>query len=137
MALTIPAGMNAQCVTIPLVAARATHADIASAATFKPGFAGRIVGISGVCGAIAGTTDPTDVDIMVEKGTTDLLQAYMAVADSEAVVSGGVVGTLTATTADLEFTATDVLHLDIDITVGTGTQNYCEDVIAYVYVVRE
>jgi len=139
MALTVPAGMNAQLLCIPLAATRQLTgiATTADATTFKPGFAGRVVGISGTCGAVGGTTAPTDIDLMVEKGTTDLLQAALAVADSSAVVSGGAVGTLTATTADLEFTATDVFHLDIAGTAGTSLDGTVDDCVAYLWVVRE
>ena len=139
MALTLPAGLNAQLLCLPLAVTRSLSVIVttASATTLKPGFAGRVVGISAVCGNLAGTTNATDVDLMVEKGATDILQAAMAVADSSVVVNGGAVGTLTAITADLEFTATDVFHLDVAGTAGTSLNGTANDIVAYVYVVRE
>lgn len=62
--------------------------------------------------------DATDVDIDVEVGTTDLTSAVMAVADSSAIVSGGVEVAPLAAAATL--TAGDVLHLDVDVTGGTS-----------------
>ena len=135
MALTIPAGMNAQCVCIPLIASRQFASTTTSLTKVKPGFAGRVVGINSTIGLISGSTKPTDVDMMVLKGTTNLCSSLMAVVGSSAIVSGGAVGTLCGTTADLEFTATDIFHLDATVTAGSSPT--IDDLVGYVFVVRE
>ena len=135
MALTIPAGMNAQLVCIPLIVSRQFASTATSMTKYKPGFAGRVVGINGTIGLISGSTKPTDVDLLILKNTTNLLSSAMAVVGTSAVVSGGIVGTLAATTADMEFTATDVFHLDAAVTGGSSPT--IDDMVAYVFVVRE
>ena len=133
MALTVPAGMNAQLVCLALPCTRQIAATTADAFTLCPGFRGRVVGAACSVGAIAGTTEVTDVDIMIEKGTTDILAALMAPVGSSAIVSGGATGTLSTTTADLEFTATDVFHLDVTLTGGASPT--VDDTMAYLFVV--
>lgn len=100
-----------------------------SIVTYKVPFDCRIVKIKGGVEAI---DDATDVDLDVEVGTTDLCDP-IAVADSSAIVSGGVWATPDSGEEDLD--ADDVLHLDVDITGGsspTVTGAYVE-----VWVVRK
>ena len=115
------ANTNLPPLAAPMMPLRLQQADTvtattASAVTMKAPFNCRIVAIHS---GVTGIDDATDVDLQVEKGTTDLCTAVMAVADSSSVVSGGVEGTLTTTAADLTLDKGDVLHLDITVTGGS------------------
>ena len=135
MALTIPAGSQAQVICLPFPCCRQIAATTTDAFTLKPGFKGRVVGASASVGLIGGTTEATDVDIMFEKTATDILAAQIAAVQSSAVVSGGALGTLSTTSADLAFTATDIFHMDVTLTGGSSPT--VDDVMGFLFVVRE
>lgn len=135
MSLTIPAGIQAQVICIPFPCTRQIAATTADSFTHKIGFKGRVVGASASVGAIGGTTEATDVDVMFEKGTQDILAAQLAAVQSSAIVSGGANGTVSTTSADLAFTATDVFAMDVTLTGGSSPT--VDDTMGFLYVVRE
>jgi len=107
-----------------------TAADVAKAiAPCK----GRVVAVSAWVDAIGGTTKPTDYDIMVEKGTTDLHTIIAAVGSS--TNAGPQVGVLSTTAATVAVAAGDVFHLDGTLT-GGGSPTV-DGIHGRVYLVRE
>lgn len=105
--------------SVPLVCLRLQQtktitASADSVVTKKVPFPMRILEIRA---GVEGIDDATDVDLDIENGTTDLCDP-LPVADSSAIVAGGVVDTPDSGQEDLA--AGDVLHLDIDITGGSS-----------------
>lgn len=131
-ALFAPAGKNIVCVPlIRLAAVSATTADIATA--LVP-FRGRIVAVVARAHAMAGSTICSDGDVMIEKGTTDILSAAIAVINA-ATLQSSTSGTLTATAGDLLVTPGEILHMDI--TVAGGSSPTITGIEAQVYIMRE
>ena len=133
-----PHGMQ-NVVCIPLIETRQVTADIAfsAGADVLVPFRCRVVGIVGVCAAIGGTTEFTDVDLNVRgfDGTTgvNLLSADIPVVNSSTLAEGGLAGTLQDTDAELTIEANERLQLDIDVTGGSSPT--ADGVGVYVYVV--
>ena len=120
-------------ICIPLVDFIQRTATVADVATAIVPCKGRVVAISGWVGTIGGTTDPTDVDLMVEKGTTDLHTLIPAVNSS--TDAGPLMATLVTTAASLAVAAGDILHLDITVTGGTSPT--IDGIGAHVFIARE
>ncbi|MFQ5915377.1 MAG: hypothetical protein ACE5JS_19585 [Nitrospinota bacterium] len=116
-----------------LKVARQITATTTDALLFKVPFKCRIVKVIGAVGAIGGTVDPTDVDLMIENGTTDILSAQIAAVDASAIASAPVTGTVAAGQDALA--EDDVIHLDVTVTGGTSPT--VDDVDVWVYAVRE
>lgn len=98
-------------------------------ATYKVPFACRIVLIKA---GVEEIDDATDVDIDVESGTTDLCDP-LAVADSSAIVAGGVESAPDSGVETLA--AGDILRMDVDLTGGSSPT--IEGAWAEVWVIRQ
>jgi hypothetical protein len=133
MALTLSPGVG-DVIAVPITRFAAVSATTADIATQVAPCKGRVVGISARTEAIGGTTVPTDVDIMVEKGTTDILASAIAVVDSSTPQTPAM-GTLTTTLADLEVADGDVFH--VDATVTGGSSPTCTGIEVIVYLARQ
>lgn len=96
-------------ITDPLTTATTT-ADVARA---RCPCRGRIVGCAPIYGVTRGTTPFTDLDLMIEKGTTDIFSVV------HPVINGSVVGTTEPDVLDAqrEVADGDILALDA-ITIG-------------------
>lgn len=95
---------------------------------------GRVVAVSAWVDTIGGTTKPTDYDIIVEKGTTDLISAAIPAVGSS-TNAGPQMGTLSTTAATVAVAAGDILHLDGTLTGGASPT--VDGIHAKVYIVRE
>ena len=104
-----------------------------SVLTMRVPFKCRIVEYRGGVEAIGGTTDPTDVDIDLENGTTDIGDPVAAVESSAIIAGGSAAGTPDSGQDDLA--KDDVIHMDVDITAGTNPT--VDGVWAELIVVRE
>lgn len=124
---------------IPLVlkAGQQLLTTTADAALYRVPFDCVVVAIQGGVTAIGGSVDPTDVDLMVEKATSDLLSAVIPAVNGSAINAAGVglQGTLVTTQSLLSLAAGDVLHLDVTITGGTSPT--VDGAEATVWVVRK
>ncbi len=94
---------------------------------------GRVVAVSAWVDTIGGTTKPTDVDLMIEKGTTDLHTLIDAVGSS--TNNGPQMGTLVTTAASLAVAAGDIFHLDVTVTGGASPT--VDGLHGRVYLARE
>jgi hypothetical protein len=92
---------------------------------------GTILKIQAGVQAIGGTTDPTDVDVDVENGTTDICD-LIAVVQSSAIIAGGAEDT--PDSGEEVVAEGDVLHLDVDVTGGSSPT--VDGVYADVYIAR-
>ena len=104
-----------------------------SVLTMRVPFKCRIVEYRAGVEAIGGTTDPTDVDIDLENGTTDIGDPVAAVGSSAIVSGGSAAGTPDSGQDNL--VAGDIIHMDIDITGGASPT--VDGVWAELIVVRE
>ena len=104
-----------------------------SICTLKVPFKCRIVYCTAGYEAIGGSTDPTDVDVDLENGTTDIGDP-IAIWDSSAAISGGPVA-MTPDSGQDDLAAGDIIHLDVDITGGSSPT--VDGVWATLWVVRE
>jgi len=114
---------------IPLIETRPVVSDIASAAGpyWIATFRGRLIGATGVCRAVGGSTPHTDVDLSVFKGASTLMIAsVIPVVNSSAVVKDPAVISIgpSATVANTKFNKGDVINLGIDITGGSSPESY-------------
>lgn len=73
-----------------------------------------------LCDSIGGTTVFTDVDVMIENGTTDIMSAELACVDASAIVGSATTFKVPSTDALSLLSKGDVLHLDINITGGSS-----------------
>ncbi len=106
----------------------ATTADIATAiAPCK----GRVVAVAAWVKTSA--SKPTDLDLMIEKGTTDLHTLIPAINSS--TIAGPLMGALVTVAASLAVAAGDVFHLDATVTGGSSPT--CDDIYGMVWMVRE
>jgi len=131
--IDMAAGTGIDIVCIPLTdgASRTTvTADVAKAICPCKG---TVVAVSAWVDTIGGTTKPTDVDLTVEKGTTDLHTAIAAVGSS--TNAGPQMGALSTTAATLRVAAGDIFHLDASITGGASMT--VVGIHAQVFVARE
>lgn len=123
---------------VPVVMIRSTNLTATGSDITSKGKApckGRIVGVHASARAIGGSTAMSDVDLMVEKGTTDILASAIAVVDGAAVVAGGAYGSLTTTVANLAVEDGDVFT--VDATVTGGSSPTCTDIVVTVLIARE
>ena len=114
-------------------AGRQLTATTADAALFRVPFKCRIIAVYGAVAAIGGTVNPTDVDLMIENGTTDILSAQLPAVDGSAIASTPPKGTLVSGQDTLA--EDDVIHLDVTITGGTSPT--ADGVDVWIYAVRE
>lgn len=133
--MVYPAADVGDMVCIPLKGAVQQTADNTAIVNVKVPFACQVVGIEAHAEAIGGTVDPTDYDVTVMNGATDLLSARIPVVNSSTLAATPVSGTLTATEANRHLAADDVLSLDGDITGGTSPT--VDGVYANVFVIRK
>ena len=109
-------------------------ADEANVVRCRVPFDCRVVHVIAGAQVIGGSTVFTDVDVTVMNGATDLLASRIPVVNSS-VLAAPLEGTLSATEADRDLSADDILDLDIDITGGSSpTMDGC---FASVFVVRQ
>lgn len=97
-----------------------TAATHASQAQVRVPADGTIVAVEPIAGIIGGTTEFTDIDGMVENGTTDLFAANHALVDSSAIVMSSAPSV--ETEAKKRVAAGDVLHLDLVTTGGSSPE---------------
>ena len=95
---------------------------------------GRVVGVAAWVERVGGGTLPTDVDVMVEKGTTDLCSAVIDCWGSS-TDNGPQMGTLSTTASEVAVAAGDIFTLDTTVTGGGSVT--IESVQARVWMVRE
>lgn len=100
-----------------LLAAQIT-ATQADEALYRVPFNAQVVKLVGFCAAIGGTTVMTDLDFVVENGTTDICAA-IPVVDSSAIVTGATV-VVDPTSGQETLSAGDILHLDSTVTGGNS-----------------
>lgn len=94
---------------------------------------GRVVGVAAWVEQVGGTTVPTDIDIMLEKGTTDLhtiIDCWGSSTDN-----GPQLGTLSTTAATLAVAKGDIFNMDTTVTGGGSVT--IESVQGRVWMVRE
>jgi hypothetical protein len=102
-------------------------ADITGAFKMKAPCAGRVRGIGGSIGVLAGTTVATDLDLVVKIGGTT--------AATLAVVNSSTTAYIETTSDVATFAAGDVLQLNVDITGGASPT--CDGVAAWILYTQE
>lgn len=116
--IDMPAGTGIDIIEVSLIATAQQSADATSLTKAICPCKGTVVAVAAWVDLIGGTTKPTDYDITIEKGTTDLHTAIAAVGSS--TNAGPQMGVLTTTAATLRVAAGDIFHMDTDITAGAS-----------------
>ena len=121
-------------ITIPLSGgADPQSASVASLGKNIAPCKGRVVGVAAWVLRVGGGTLPTDVDVMIEKGTTDLhtiIDCWGSSTDN-----GPQMGTLSTTATEVAVAAGDIFHMDTTITGGGSVT--IQAVEGMVWMVRE
>ncbi len=118
---------------LPIEVGRQVAATLADAQIVKVPFKGRIIKVVGGVGAIGGTVDPTDVDLMIENGTTDILSALIPAVNGSAIAATPLTGAIASGEDDVAEDA--VIHLDVTVTGGTSPT--VDGIWVHIWIVRE
>ena len=118
---------------LPIEVGRQLAATTTDAQVVKVPFKGRIIEVVGGVGAIGGTVDLTDVDLMIENGTTDILSAQIPAVNASTIAATPPTGAIAGGEDDVAEDA--VIHLDVTVTGGTSPT--VDGVWVHVWIVRK
>jgi hypothetical protein len=118
---------------LPIDVGRQLTATTTEAQKVKVPFKGRMIKVVGGVGAIGGSVVPTDVDLMIQKGVTDLLTAPIPAVDASAIAATPPTGSVVA--AQEALAEDDVINLDVTVTGGTSPT--VNGIFVHIWLVRE